>query len=132
MKFQLICSALCATLGLFCGCAKGQEQGQAGNYEDLTAAQFKEKMKDPGIVILDVRTPQETAAGKIKGAKEIDFLAGNFEEKINGLDKDKTYLVYCRSGNRSGSAGKIMSKNGFKQVYNLKGGYMGWQAAGYK
>ena len=95
-------------------------------YINLDVAAFKEKMKEPGVVILDVRTPQETAQGMIEGAVEIDFYGENFEREIEKLDPDKTYLVYCRSGNRSGKTCKLMASKGFKHCYNLQGGYIAW------
>lgn len=95
-------------------------------YTNLDVAAFKQKMKEPGVVLIDVRTPQETAQGKIEGAKEIDFLAENFEIEIEKLDPEKTYLVYCRSGNRSAKACALMASKGFKYCYNLLGGYNAW------
>ncbi|MEY3051815.1 MAG: hypothetical protein RLY31_1600 [Bacteroidota bacterium] len=97
-------------------------------HEDLNVAAFREKMKEPGIVLLDVRTPAETAAGKIEGAVELDFYDPDFAGKVAGLDKDKTYLVYCRSGNRSGKACRLMKQQGFGHLYNLEGGYLAWSA----
>ena len=93
---------------------------------DLTQEEFKQRMDDPDVVILDVRTPAETSLGMIGGAEEIDFKAGDFADRIDSLDRDKTYLVYCRSGNRSGKACAVMDELGFGEVHNLEGGYMGW------
>ena len=96
---------------------------------DLTVPAFAEKMDDRGVVILDVRTPAETAEGKIPGAREIDFRAPDFADRIAELDPKKTYLVYCRSGNRSGQATQRMAELGFKKLYNLEGGFLAWSAA---
>lgn len=74
------------------------------------------------LVIVDVRTQGEFEAGHIKGALNIDVNRPDFKEKIGGLDKNKKYLVYCRSGNRSKIAGRIMESMGFKEVYDLAGG----------
>ncbi|MCB9338754.1 MAG: rhodanese-like domain-containing protein [Lewinellaceae bacterium] len=105
-------------------------QSQSGDsttgFQDLDVAAFKAKMSEPGIVLLDVRTPEETAQGKIEGAVELDYNAPNFEQEVAKLDKDKTYLVYCRSGGRSSSACEVMHGQGFTKLYNLKGGYMAW------
>jgi len=95
-------------------------------FTNLDVAAFKEKMKEPGVVILDVRTPDETAQGKIEGAIEIDFYSDNFESEIEKLDPEKTYLVYCRSGNRSAKTCNLMASKGFKHCYNLLGGYKAW------
>lgn len=96
--------------------------------QDVDVAAFKAKMEEENIVLLDVRTPAEVAAGKIEGALEIDVLADEFEQKIQNLEKDKTYLVYCKAGSRSARACKVMEKAGFKDLYNLKGGYTAWSA----
>lgn len=101
-------------------------QTASEGYTNLDVAAFKAKMAEPGIVLLDVRTPEETAEGMIEGAAQLDFEAANFEAEVDKLDKSKTYLIYCRSGNRSGQASKLMAEKGFKNLYNLEGGYLGW------
>lgn len=94
--------------------------------EDIDVPAFREKMREAGVVILDVRTPEETAQGMIEGAVGINFFDDNFEAEIDKLEIDKTYLVYCRSGARSGKAAHLMASKGFKKVYNLLGGYNAW------
>lgn len=78
--------------------------------------------KHQNDVILDVRTAEEFKQGAIKGAINLDIIGGAFKQKVAELDRDKTYFVYCRSGNRSEQACKIMSELGFKNLYNLSGG----------
>jgi rhodanese-related sulfurtransferase len=95
-------------------------------FTDLDVAAFKSKMAEPGIVLLDMRTPEETAEGMIEGAGQIDYEAATFEAEVAKLDKSKTYLLYCRSGRRSSEACEYMAKQGFKSLYNLKGGYKAW------
>ena len=95
-------------------------------YQDIDVPTFKSKMGDPNIVILDVRTPEEIANGKIEGAIEMDFNNNEFQKNFHSLDKDKTYLVYCRSGGRSGKACKMMQEAGFTKVNNLEGGWNAW------
>lgn len=101
---------------------------QVSPYQDLSVAAFKAKMSEPGAVLMDVRTPEETAEGKIEGAMELDFRSPDFAEKLDELDKEKTYLIYCRSGNRSGQTCDMMAKKGFKNLYNLDGGFMAWSS----
>ena len=97
------------------------------NYENVSAATFKQLMEEtPNAVLLDVRTPAEARSGSIKGAVNIDIMSVDFQQKIAKLDKNKTYFVYCRSGNRSGQACKVMGDSGFEHVYNLSGGMMSW------
>ena len=77
-------------------------------------------------VIIDVRTPQECDEGIIAEAIHINFLAGNeFVSALEGLEKEKTYFIYCRSGNRSSQACNYMNMKGFK-TYNLMNGIIGW------
>lgn len=90
--------------------------------------EFKEKMETGAYQVIDVRTPREIAQGKIiKSALEINFYAKDFAKQINKLPKDEKYLMYCRSGNRSRKVLKLMKKNGFTEVYELKGGITAWQ-----
>ena len=103
-------------------------QSQAAPYLDLNVKEFKEKMTAANTVVLDVRTPTEIAEGKIEGAIEIDFKEDGFAEKIDGLDKEKNYLIYCKSGGRSSNTCKMMAKKGFKKLYNLDGGFTAWTA----
>lgn len=72
------------------------------------------------LVILDVRTREEYLTGNIPNSINIDVLSQDFKSKIDMLDKNKEYLVYCRSGNRSAIASSIMSTNGFLNIYNLQ------------
>ncbi|MEN9449221.1 MAG: hypothetical protein RJA25_2511 [Bacteroidota bacterium] len=97
--------------------------------QSLDAKAFSDKIKkSPEVVILDVRTPGEFAGGFIEKAQNIDYNGPEFADKVAGLDKDKTYLVYCLSGARSAGAAGYMRSNGFKHVINLKGGILAWQA----
>ena len=78
-------------------------------------------------VIIDVRTDDEFSTGYIEGAVNIDFYMGNkFISEIDKLDKSKSYFIYCKSGARSGQTCELMKQKGFKKVYNLKGGILGW------
>ena len=83
---------------------------------------------EPDFVILDVRTPEEFAEGHIENAVNIDFYADAFPDELDGLDRNRTYLIYCRSGGRSGSTTKMMKELGFKDVYNMEGGINSWRA----
>ena len=96
----------------------------------MNVSEFSAKIAEAGVVTLDVRTPNEFAEGYIEGARLIDFQSGNFENEIALLDKNAIYAVYCRSGNRSGQAVKVMHDSGFHNVYNLDGGVIDWANAG--
>ena len=78
-------------------------------------------------VIIDVRTDDEFSTGYVGGAVNIDFYMGNeFISEIDKLDKTKSYFIYCKSGARSGQTCELMKQKGFKKVYNLEGGILGW------
>ena len=86
--------------------------------ENINCHKAKELIKKNDVILLDVRTKNEYDNRHAEGALNIDYMSSDFEEKIEKLDKSKKYILYCRSGARSGSAGMIMEKKGFK-VYNV-------------
>ena len=92
---------------------------------------FASDIKNPGVVVLDVRTAGEFAAGHIENAINIDVESGTFDSEIAKLDKNVEYAVYCHSGRRSGIATDKMAKAGFTKLTNLQDGVASWQAAGY-
>ena len=71
------------------------------------------------LVVLDVRTPEEFGESHVKSSINIDFLASTFSEEVSKLDKNQSYKLYCRSGNRSGNATVVMKDLGFTDVENL-------------
>ena len=91
---------------------------------------IQQRKADPNFVILDIRTPQEFTQGRIEGAINLDFYAPNFKESLNALDKSKTYMIYCRSGNRTGKAIGIMKEQNFTEAYNMTGGIGAWAQKG--
>ncbi len=116
--------ALIAAVFLLAGCSS------SSSAIDLSVKEFSSKITESGVVTLDVRTPAEFAEGYIKGARLICFQSGSFENEIATLDKNATYAVYCRSGNRSGQAVKVMQDAGFTNVFNMNGGVIDWASAG--
>ena len=94
----------------------------------LTAEEFAAAVKaDKKAVVLDVRRPDEFAAGHIQGAVLLNFLdTVAFNAGVEKLDKSKTYYIYCRSGRRSNNAAVILQKKGFT-VFDLGGGFLSWQ-----
>jgi phage shock protein E len=92
---------------------------------------FKEMIEKERGIVIDVRTKQEYNAGHLKITDaQYDFLNGEFQDQIENFDKNKTYYLYCRSGNRSGQAARIMQKEGFKNVFNV-GGFEELAEAGF-
>ncbi|MGO3146446.1 MAG: rhodanese-like domain-containing protein [Leucobacter sp.] len=70
-------------------------------------------------VVLDVRTPEEFDEGRLDGAKLIDFLGGEVHSALSELDPTAEYLVYCKSGGRSGHTVQMMQNAGFTSATNL-------------
>ncbi len=105
--------------------------------QTVSAQDFKSLLEkyagDENTVLLDVRTKQEFDAGHIKGAKQLDFYqTEKFVTSLASLDRDKTYFIYCNSGNRSGKTLQLMQAMGFKKVYDLQGGIKAWRANGFE
>lgn len=88
--------------------------------------------KDKSIQLVDVRTPEEYAAGHIENARLMDYYEPNFAAQLAKLDKSKSVAVYCAAGGRSGSAAEQLKKMGFTKVYDLDGGMRAWRSAGKK
>ena len=92
--------------------------------EDLDVKAFKlELVKHTDAQLLDVRTSEEWANGIIEGAILVNLFDQNFVSKIDSLDPSKAVFVYCKAGGRSKKAMEKMATLGFKEIYNLKGGY---------
>lgn len=99
-------------------------------FTNLTVDQMASMIGGKHVIVLDVRTPAETAHGTIEGAVIINALEPGFGDRLEALNKDKTYLVYCRSGRRSANACTLMAEKGFKHLYNLQDGIVAWREAG--
>lgn len=97
--------------------------GNAPEYGSVDAAEAA-ALAARGVTVIDVRTPEEFAEGHVDGAELIDFYEPTFAERIAELDRSREYLVYCRSGNRSGQAVELMEQLGFGQVWELEGGVL--------
>lgn len=82
------------------------------------------------LVVLDVRTPEEFQEGHLADATMIDFYRDDFRAQLENLDKDGSYLLYCRSGNRSGQTRALMEELGFTDVADVDGGILAWVEAG--
>lgn len=96
----------------------------------VDAKQAQKLVADKKVVVLDIRTPGEFNKGRIAGAKNIDFQAPDFEQRIDALDKSKSYLVHCASGGRSTHSLALFKKHDFQSIYHLDGGIKAWEKAG--
>ncbi len=117
---------------------QGGMKGEAADmvrHETVSPAEAARLMKvngaNPEFVVLDVRTPEEYRDGHLEGAVMIDFRSKGFREKLEALDRGKTYLVYCRTGRRSGSAIPMMEEMGFRRIYHLSDGIKAWKEQGF-
>ena len=117
--------SLMAALGLCSGCTAQDGVEVLTPQEFIAAAEA-----DSAAVILDVRQPDEFAAGHLAKAINLDWLNPSaFSEGMAKLDKDHTYYIYCRSGRRSNAAASKMKREGFR-VFDMKGGYLQWTSEG--
>jgi rhodanese-related sulfurtransferase len=82
---------------------------------------------NPRFVVLDVRTPTEFQSGHIEGAINIDYNSGRFRKDLSGLDPEKIYFIYCRTGRRTAEAVQIMRGLGFKNIVRMKGDVVAWK-----
>lgn len=93
---------------------------------------IKANLLNPNFIIVDIRTPREYQSGHIAKAINIDFYSRDFSNKLNDLDKTKTYIFHCRSGSRTGQAEKLIKKLGLKKYYILSRGIVDWNANNYE
>ncbi len=101
---------------------------EAKNVSPDEAEKLLNRRKD--VVVLDVRTPAEFEEGHIAGAKNIDFTADDFADRLKKLDASKPYLVHCAAGGRSTRATTLMNKLKFAEIYHMNDGFSAWKAAG--
>lgn len=92
----------------------------ADAYSTITEA------RPDNLVVLDVRTPEEFEEQHLADAVLVDFHGPDFADRIADLDRDATYVMYCRSGNRSGQAREMMQNLGFSDVRDIDGGILSW------
>ncbi len=90
---------------------------------------IKEHENDSNFIILDIRPYEEFVEKHIAGAKNLDYDGHEFQKKVNKLDKEKNYVIYCRSGVRGGYFLEKMKDSGFKEAHNILGGFRGWKVS---
>lgn len=101
------------------------------NAQNVDANTFEQKINAGGVQVLDVRTAGEYSGSHLKNVMLADWTdKAQFAERTKYLDKNKTLLVYCAAGGRSGQAAVWLKEQGFKDVVNLQGGITSWNAAG--
>jgi rhodanese-related sulfurtransferase len=121
MKNRIFCTLTAALFFLACN----------SNAQNVDANAFEQKINAGGVQVLDVRTAGEYSGSHLKNVMLADWTnKAQFEERVKYLDKNKTLLVYCAAGGRSGQAAVWLKEQGFKEVVNLQGGITAWNAAG--
>lgn len=109
------------------GCSSADTATEQG--VRTVAASEARQLVENGAVVVDVRTPEEFASGHVADARNIDVQADSFHDEVDKLDRESTYVLYCRSGARADAAGQLMREMGFTDVVNA-GGFEDLAAAG--
>lgn len=129
MRHFLRCLAL--VLGLATAGCQAQNASTGVVNMDVGVEDFAAGLSNSNeVLLLDVRTDKEFMEGHLIGATQLDFFRDDFKTEVEKLDRTRPVYVYCRSGNRSGKAAKLMKELGFAEVYNLEGGFGAWLSAG--
>lgn len=125
---------LLAFILLFSSCSSEKSNQEAAKLSEvasvhnLSPKEFAEK--SPNGVILDVRTPQEVAQGKLANAVVLDYYQSNFLDKVLEIPKDREIYIYCAVGARSLEAARLLTQQGYTKVYHLQGGIQAWYQNG--
>lgn len=131
-NLEFIAVVIAGSLALAaCGSGQSEAAGATGVrlVSPADAAAIATQSPD-GLVILDIRTPEEFNSGHLQGATLLDFYEPDFAERLAELETDVPYLLYCRSGNRSGQTAELMTDLGFTDVAEVGGGIVAWEASG--
>lgn len=105
-----------------CNSSTTQQLKQVSNHDLI------QLMENENLQLVDVRTPEEVQQGMIDGAINIDYRSHDFKNNLVKLDRKKPIAVYCGAGGRSGKTSDLLIELGFKEVYDLTGGFTQWEA----
>ena len=137
MKSQICTLIFVLLLSIGCTTNQGEKtvasspvsKSSAGKSQLLTAAELSVILQNQSQQqLVDVRTPEEFAAGHIAGAQNINIYDDDFKTRIASLDQDKPVYLYCKAGKRSAKAAGVLKGLGFTEIFDLKGGYDAWPA----
>lgn len=126
----ILLSTMLAGFPVFPDVEAAEDPGISERSPKEAAAMIRDYGSGKNFVLLDVRTPAEHGTERIDGAVLIDYFSPSFRDELEKLDRGKTYLVYCRTGNRSGKAVKVMKELGFHDIHHLSGGIVKWKEDG--
>lgn len=118
----------CALVGSEPATSAAQGGPVARDISDVELLGLMEERTD--LILIDVRTDKEWDGGHIEGACFLDYLEDDFKARAEQLPKDRPIALYCAAGGRSEDAMKLLAKAGFTELYNLRGGFYGWEDAG--
>ena len=126
---SLVLAGAAALLVAACGGTSGTA---AATIETVSPARAAEIIGEgrPGLVVLDVRTPEEFVGGHLAGAVNLDFYHPGFAGALAALDRATPYVLYCRVDNRSAEVREMMRDLGFTEVYEVDGGIVAWVEEG--
>lgn len=137
---RILMLVIVGTLGVVTSCGSDDPSSTetvataatAGDFATISPQEASTVVAEPpaDLVVLDVRTPEEYAEGHLDGAVLVDFYDPDFADQLSQLDPAVPYLVYCRSGNRSGQTLTLMQQLGFASAADVDGGIVAWQSAG--
>lgn len=125
MKFRAIVFLIMSFAIVSCN---GQASKNIRTIEPKDFAEAINTTQNPQI--LDVRTPEEFSEGHLEHAENVNWLGDHFVADAEKFDKTKPVFVYCKSGARSKKATEKLEQLGFKNIYEMEGGFMSWSAAG--
>ncbi|TFH14485.1 MAG: rhodanese-like domain-containing protein [Acidimicrobiales bacterium] len=137
---RILMLVIVGTLGVVTSCGSDDPSSTAtvattataGDFATISPQEASTVVAEPpaDLVVLDVRTPEEYAEGHLDGAVLVNFYDPDFADQLSQLDPAVPYLVYCRSGNRSGQTLTLMQQLGFASAADVDGGIVAWQSAG--
>jgi MoaD family protein len=109
----------------FCGVGRGAEEAPAERPADVTPVELRQRL-DAGeaLEVIDVREPHEAEICRIQGARLIPL--GTLKEHLGEFDRERTYVIHCRSGVRSAKAVDVLTEAGISHCHNLRGGILAW------
>jgi rhodanese-related sulfurtransferase len=129
-----ICGVAFSSGSLNITASAAESRSQTQILKDVTPQEadslIQQNKANPNFIILDVRTPEEFRDGHIKDAVNLNYNSPTFKTDLNGLDKTKAYLIYCRTSGRSRRAFGIMKELEFQEVYHMLGGIVRWMSEG--
>lgn len=127
MKFRIIAALALIAVLVPIGLMVSNADSTNAPYQHVSAKQAYDLLSsNKDIVVLDIRTAREYNRGHISGAQNIDYYDDAFTEKLGSLDREKTYIMHCKSGGRSGRSEEIFMKLGFKNIIHMNKGFDDW------